>query len=104
MKRGPFLVATGLLGVVLALCAAAYAYDAATPQRLADGLSVNGVGIGGLTRAQGKATRPRALVAPLQRSITIVLPSGPHMHLTPGELRVLMRLEPALDQAERYSR
>ena len=95
---------TALLGVVLALCAAAYAYDAATPQRLADGLTVNGVEIGGLTRAQAKAKLAGALVSPLQRSVTIVLPSGQPTRLTPQRTRVRMDLEPALDQAERYSR
>jgi lipoprotein-anchoring transpeptidase ErfK/SrfK len=104
VKRGPFLVVTGLLGVVLALCAAAYAYDAATPQRLADALSVNGVDIGGLTRAQAKARLARTLVAPLQRPITILLPSGHRMRLTPQRARVRMDLNPALDRAERYSR
>ena len=32
MKRGPFLVAVGLLSVLLALCAAVFAYDVLAPK------------------------------------------------------------------------
>ena len=43
MRRGPFIVVVGLLSVVLALCAAAFAYNAVQPQRMAHGITVNGV-------------------------------------------------------------
>jgi lipoprotein-anchoring transpeptidase ErfK/SrfK len=104
MKRGPFIVVAGLLSVVLVLCAGAFAYDAAKPQRLADGLTVNGVPIGGLTTAQAKAKLARALVSPLQRPVTLLLPSGQRTTLTPRKAAVRMDVDRAVAQADRLSR
>jgi lipoprotein-anchoring transpeptidase ErfK/SrfK len=104
MKRGPFIVAVGVLSVLLALCAAVFAYDALQPKRMAEGLSVNGVDIGGLTRVQARAKLSSALLAPLQRSVTILLPSGRRATLTPEAAQVRMDIGRAIAQADRLSR
>jgi len=104
MKRGPFLVAVGLLSVLLALCAAVFAYDALAPKRMAEGLSVNGVDIGGLTRAQARTKLSSALLAPLQRSVTILLPSGKRATVSPKAAQVRMDIDSAIARADRLSR
>jgi lipoprotein-anchoring transpeptidase ErfK/SrfK len=104
MRRGPFIVLAGLLSVLIALCAAAFVYNATRPQVMADGLSVNGVPIGGLTRAQAESKLARALVAPLQKPVTILLPSGERTTLTPKGAGVRMNIASAVDEADRLSR
>jgi lipoprotein-anchoring transpeptidase ErfK/SrfK len=104
MKRGPFIVAVGLLSVLLVLCAGAFAYNALRPQRMAEGLSVNGVDIGGLTRAQARAKLSAQLLSPLQRSVTILLPSGKRATLNPRSAQVRMDIERAVAEADRLSR
>ncbi len=76
MRRGPFLALAGALTVLLVLAGGVYAYDAARPHTIAPGVTVNGVDIGGLSKAQARAKLSRALVAPLERSVAIILPSG----------------------------
>ena len=104
MRRGPFIVVVGLLSVVLALCAAAFAYNALQPQRMAHGITVNGVDIGGLTRAQARAKLSAQLLAPLQRTVTILLPSGKRARLNPTTAQVRMDIDRALAQADKLSR
>ena len=81
MKRGPFIVLAGLLSVLLLAAAGVYAYDAQRTDKLADGLTVNGVPIGGLTPAQARAKLNHALIAPLQRPVRIMLPDGERVRL-----------------------
>jgi lipoprotein-anchoring transpeptidase ErfK/SrfK len=100
MRRGPFIVVAGVLTLLLALAAATYAYDGARPHRIAPGITVNGVDIGGLSQAQARAKLSRALVAPLQRSVSIVLPSGERVSLSPGQAHV--RLDVASPVATAY--
>src|SRR4051794_40790865 len=103
MKRGPFIVLAGLLSVLLVLAAGAYAYDAAHSGRLAKGITVNGVPIGGLTPAQARAKLTRALVAPLQRPVRILLPGGERMRFSPGEAGLRLDVDAAVHQAMRLS-
>src|SRR3954453_900174 len=104
MRRGPFIVVVGLLSVVLALCAAAFAYNALQPQRMARGITVNGVDIGGLTRAQARAKLSAQLLAPVQRPVTVLLPSGKRARLNPTTAQVRMDIDRALAQADKLSR
>ncbi|HEX3318608.1 MAG TPA: L,D-transpeptidase/peptidoglycan binding protein [Solirubrobacteraceae bacterium] len=104
MKRGPFIAAVGLLALLLVLCATAYAYDALQPQRMAAGLRVNGVDIGGLTRAQAQAKLSAELLQPLQHPVTILLPSGKPVRLGPRSAQVRMDLGTAVARAARLSR
>jgi lipoprotein-anchoring transpeptidase ErfK/SrfK len=103
MKRGPFIVAVGLLTTLLVLAAATYAYDAARPDTLALGLSVEGVDIGGLTPAQARAKVSRALVAPLERPVAIVLPSGRRIALEPGQAHLRLDVDRAIAAAAKLS-
>jgi lipoprotein-anchoring transpeptidase ErfK/SrfK len=103
MKRGPFIVAVGVLSVLLGLCAAALAYDALAPRHMAEGLRVNGVDIGGLTRAQARAKLSTALLAPLRRSVTVLLPSGGRATLDPERAQVRMDIDRAVAAADRLS-
>src|SRR3954453_5623082 len=103
MRRGPFIAVAGVLALLRALAAVTYAYDAARPHRIAPGVSVNGVDIGGLSQAQARAKVSRAPVVPLQRSGGIVLPSGEHISLSPRQARLSLDVGAAVATAYRAS-
>jgi hypothetical protein len=71
---------------------------------MAHGITVNGVDIGGLTRAQARAKLSAQLLAPLQRTVTILLPSGKRARLNPTTAQVRMDIDRALAQADKLSR
>src|SRR4051812_40720914 len=104
MKRGPFIVLAGLLSVLLLLAAGAYVHDATRTDTVADGITVNGVPIGGLTPAQARVKLTRALVAPLQRPVDILLPDGEHTRLTPRQAGLKLDVTDAVDEAAKVSR
>jgi lipoprotein-anchoring transpeptidase ErfK/SrfK len=103
MQRGPFLALAGVLTLLLVLAGGVYAYDAARPHTIARGVTVNGVDIGGLTKAQARAKLSRALVAPLERSVGVVLPSGERMTLSPGQAHLRLDVNSAVETAYRLS-
>jgi lipoprotein-anchoring transpeptidase ErfK/SrfK len=103
MRRGPFIAVAGVLTLLLALAAVTYAYDAARPHRIAPGVSVNGVDIGGLSQAQARAKLSRALVAPLERPVTVVLPSGERVSLSPGQAHLRLDVNAPVAAAYRLS-
>jgi lipoprotein-anchoring transpeptidase ErfK/SrfK len=104
MKRGPFIAAVVVLTTLLALAAGVYAYDASRPDTIARGLSVDGVDIGGLTPAQARAKLSRALVAPLERPVAIVMPSGNRIALDPGDAHLRLDVDAPVRAAEKMSR
>jgi lipoprotein-anchoring transpeptidase ErfK/SrfK len=103
MRRGPFLALAGVLTLLLVLAGGVYAYDAAHPRTIAPGVTVNGVDIGGLSKAQARAKLSRALVVPLQRSVAIILPSGERMSLSPGQAHLRLNVDAAAETAYRLS-
>jgi lipoprotein-anchoring transpeptidase ErfK/SrfK len=56
------LIALGIVG-------GAYAYDHSKRNRIAEGVTVNGVAIGGMTRAQAEAKLKQTLLTPLDRPV-----------------------------------
>src|SRR3954470_9066850 len=57
--------------IALGGVAATYAYDNSKKNRIAEGVKVNGVPIGGLTRAQAEKKLSDALLAPLDRPVKV---------------------------------
>src|ERR1700712_2798476 len=51
--------------------AAAYAYDNSKKNLIAEGVKVNGIPIGGMTRAQAEKKLSAALLAPLDRPVKV---------------------------------
>jgi lipoprotein-anchoring transpeptidase ErfK/SrfK len=92
-------------GVVFVLLAGvgAYAYDSSQKDKIADGVTIGGVDVGGLDAAQAKREVRRKLLVPLRHSITVSF-----AHRTwklPGEsLNVHANLDAAVDDALSDSR
>src|SRR3954468_6660944 len=85
------LIALGVVG-------GAYAYDHSKRGRIAEGVTVNGVAIGGMTRAQAEAKLKQTLLAPLDRPVKARF----HNHvftLTPQQAAIGIDIGGTVDKA-----
>ena len=62
-------IVTGVF--VLGLCAIAYAYDSSQEDKIADGVTIGGVDVGGLNAAEAEKRVHHQLLAPLQHSLKV---------------------------------
>jgi lipoprotein-anchoring transpeptidase ErfK/SrfK len=87
---------------LVALAAGAYAYDSAQKDKIADGVTVAGVDVGGLSADQAAAKVRRHLLSPLRQSLRISF-DGESWRLPGAELKVHADVEGAVEQAVRES-
>ena len=104
MKRRWFLVAAGLLVVLLGLAVAAYVYDQGQDGRIADGVRVGGVDVAGLNRQQAQVRLNRTLVEPLQRTVVVTIGSGRRVRLSPDRARLRLDVNRSIATALAQSR
>jgi lipoprotein-anchoring transpeptidase ErfK/SrfK len=83
-----------LVGVV----GAAYAYDSSQKDKIADGVTIGGVGVGGLDEEEAIAKVHRKLVAPLKTSLTVAF-DGEKWKLTGEQLKIRASLDTAVEEA-----
>jgi lipoprotein-anchoring transpeptidase ErfK/SrfK len=102
--RSSLFVAVALVLVVLIGGAAAvWAYDASREDRIASGVTVGGVAVGGLEVAQARAKLERELVAPLREPV-VVEARHRRFRLTAERARVRADLDAMVDEALARSR
>ncbi|HEX6228985.1 MAG TPA: L,D-transpeptidase/peptidoglycan binding protein [Solirubrobacterales bacterium] len=88
---------------MLALCAVAYAYDRSQDDRIAEGVTIGGVDVGGLGPQEAKREVRRQLLAPLRHSLRVGY--GGESWRLPGErLKVHADLDRAVAEALEASR
>jgi len=83
-----------LLGVV----GAAYAYDSSQKDKIADGVTIGGVDVGGLDEEEAIAKVHRKLVAPLKTSLAVSF-DGKKWKLTGEQLKIRASLDTAVEKA-----
>ncbi len=88
---------------VLGLCAIAYAYDNSQGDKIADGVTVGGVDVGGLTASEAEKRVQHQLLAPLQHSLKVGY-EGDSWRLDGKQLKVHADLESAIRDALDASR
>jgi lipoprotein-anchoring transpeptidase ErfK/SrfK len=81
------IVLIAALGVLLALAVAAYAIDRTNSDKIADGVRVGGVNIGGLSSDQARHRLNARLVKPLDKPVTVTF-EGTRYTLSPDKLQV----------------
>jgi lipoprotein-anchoring transpeptidase ErfK/SrfK len=69
-RRSKIAAITGVL-VLVVLVAAAYAYDSSQDGKIADGVTIGGVDVGGMTEAEAKGAVTRQLLLPLRHSLRV---------------------------------
>ena len=94
------LIAVLLLTVTVLLVGAGslYAYDREVRTRIADGVTVNGIDVGGLTPAQARAKLEASLLDPLSRPVSVRY-KGRRFTLTQEQAQVAVDLDGSVDRA-----
>jgi lipoprotein-anchoring transpeptidase ErfK/SrfK len=101
-RKGKIAVAAGALVLVLAV-AAGYAYDDSQKGKIADGVTIAGVDVGGMDEAEAKQAVQRRLLAPLRHSIRVGY-AGRTWELPGRTLHVHANLDRATEEALDESR
>ena len=92
-------IAVGILLVALGgVSFAAYRYDQASSDRILPGVSIAGVDVGGMTRAEAIGAVDRSVAARLNASLTVTA-AGQTWTVTPAELGEQAGVEAAVDRA-----
>ena len=82
--RTRIAVITGIVAVVVLVAAGAvYAFDSAHKDKIAEGVTVDGIDVGGMTPAQASAKLKAELVDPLNKPVIVKTGDG-RFRLTPG--------------------
>jgi L,D-transpeptidase catalytic domain/Putative peptidoglycan binding domain len=86
------------LGFVFVLAAAAYAIDRTNSDKIADGVRVGGISIGGLSTDQARHRLRQRLVAPLDKPVTVSF-EGKRYVLSPDKLQLRADIDGMLNSA-----
>jgi lipoprotein-anchoring transpeptidase ErfK/SrfK len=99
------LIAVLVLTVTVLLVGAGslYAFDRSTRTKIAEGVTVNGVPVGGLTPEQARAKLSAALLKPLDRPVSVRY-QGRRFTLTPEAANIAVDIDGSVDRAMDASR
>jgi lipoprotein-anchoring transpeptidase ErfK/SrfK len=98
LGRKGWIAAIAAVGLVAVLVAGAYAYDSSQKDKIADGVTVAGVDVGGLTADQAARKVRRQLLSPLRHSLRVGFDG--ESWILPGEkLKVHANIDAAVEQA-----
>jgi lipoprotein-anchoring transpeptidase ErfK/SrfK len=103
LRSRPLIAVATLLVALTALSVAVLLYDHSRRDTIAEGVTVGGVDVGGLSRAQATARLRRAILEPLRRPVTV--DHGTRTwRLSAREARVAANLDATVDEALARSR
>jgi lipoprotein-anchoring transpeptidase ErfK/SrfK len=88
---------------LLVLAIGAYAYDSSQDGEIADGVSIAGVDVGGMTEAEAERAVRRQLIAPLRHSLRVGY-DGEHWTLPGKTLKLHAEIDRAVEEALDESR
>jgi vancomycin resistance protein YoaR len=91
-------IVAGLVSVLLLAAGALYVYDATRSDLIAEGVTVNGVSVGGLKANEARVVLRRALADPLQRPV-VVRHGDRRFKLTARRARVEVDVDASVDRA-----
>jgi lipoprotein-anchoring transpeptidase ErfK/SrfK len=103
MGRRAQILLVSVVALLCALAVAAYAIDRANSDKIANGIRVGGVDVGGMSADQAKARLHSKLVKPLDKPVTVTY-NGTKYVLNPDNLQVRADIDGMVDAALRASR
>jgi lipoprotein-anchoring transpeptidase ErfK/SrfK len=103
MPRRLLAVLALMIAILLVGAGSLYAYDRSHRERIADGVTVNGVDVGGLTPERARAKLRAALLDPLNRPVTARY-EGRRFTLTPERAQIAIDIDGSVDRALARSR
>jgi lipoprotein-anchoring transpeptidase ErfK/SrfK len=101
-RRGQIAIVIGVVVLVLGAIGA-YAYDSSQGSKIADGVTIGGVDVGGMDEAEAKRAVRAELLAPLRHSLRVGY-DGESWSLEGKSLRVHADLDGAVEEALAASR
>ena len=103
MGRKTQIAVVAAVVLLLVGAVAAYAYDSSQKEKIADGVTIGGVDVGGMGEAEAKRAVRRQLLAPLRHSLRVGYEG--HRWMLPGKtLKVHADLDSAVEEALDASR
>jgi lipoprotein-anchoring transpeptidase ErfK/SrfK len=103
MGRRAQILLVSVVALICALAVAAYAIDRANSDKIANGIRVGGVDVGGMSADQAKSRLHSKLVEPLDKPVTVTH-DGTKYVLNPDKLQVRADIDGMVDAALRASR
>jgi lipoprotein-anchoring transpeptidase ErfK/SrfK len=103
MGRKTQIAVVAVVTLLLALVGVGYAYDSSEKDKIADGVTVGGVDVGGMNEAEAKRAVRRQLLGPLRHSLRVGY-VGESWTLNGKSLRVNADLDTAVEEALAESR
>jgi lipoprotein-anchoring transpeptidase ErfK/SrfK len=98
MPRRLIAVLALTVTVLLVGAGSLYAFDRKVRTRIADGVTVNGVAVGGLTPARARAKLSAALLEPLDRPVSVRY-KGQRFTLTAKQAQIAVDIDGSVDRA-----
>ncbi|HEX6455127.1 MAG TPA: L,D-transpeptidase/peptidoglycan binding protein [Solirubrobacterales bacterium] len=84
--------------LLVAVIAGAYAYDSSQKDKIADGVTVGGVDVGGMNEEEAAAAVRRKLLAPLRHSLVVTF-DGQKWKLPGKQLKIHAEIDRAVEEA-----
>jgi lipoprotein-anchoring transpeptidase ErfK/SrfK len=103
MGRKTQIAAVAVVALLLALIGVGYAYDSSEKDKIADGVTIGGVDVGGMNEAEAKREVRRELLGPLRHSLRVGY-DGESWTLEDKSLKVHADLDAAVEEALAESR
>jgi lipoprotein-anchoring transpeptidase ErfK/SrfK len=98
MPRRLIAVLALTVTVLLVGAGSLYAYDRQVTKKIADGVTVNGIEVSGLTPAQARSKLEASLLEPLTQPVSVRY-KGRRFTLTPEKARVAVDIDGSVDRA-----
>lgn len=98
MGRKAWIAVVAIVVLVLGAVGAAYAYDSSHKDEIAEGITIGGVDVGGLSQEQAEAKLEHKLLDPLRKTLRVSF-DGETWKLKGKKLKVQADLEPAISEA-----
>ena len=92
-----------VVAVLAIVVAAAYAYDSSQKDKIADGVTVGGVDVGGMNEEEATAAVRHKLLAPLRHALVVTF-DGQTWKLPGQKLKIRADVDPAVEEALEASR
>lgn len=103
MRRTSFIILAAIVFLLVAGAVGVYAYDSSSSDRIADGVSVGGVDVGGMSADEARKVLRHDLAAPLEKPVRVKA-AGSSFKLSPKEARVKTDVGGMVDDALAASR
>jgi lipoprotein-anchoring transpeptidase ErfK/SrfK len=103
MRTRTFATVAGFLAILLIAAGGVYAYDAGKQDRIADGMRIGGIAVGGMSAAEARLKLRRTVLAPLSEPV-VARYQGREFTLTPEHAQLGVDVDGSVDAALDRSR